>query len=110
MESDLAIILSMTAYKIISLVVGLLFSYMGYKLFMSGIWGDAGDIDSKFGDNRIVIKKAAPGTFFALFGAIIVGATIMKGLEYDQSDRTNMLDVSAEQSENNVALPAKPPI
>jgi len=73
MESAIVVIISLTAYKIVSLMVGLLFSYMGYKLFMSGIWGHAGEIDSQFGDNKLVIKKAAPGTFFSLFGAIIVG-------------------------------------
>ncbi|MFL0811617.1 MAG: hypothetical protein K6L76_14450 [Agarilytica sp.] len=110
MESDLAIILSMTAYKIISLVVGVLFSYMGYKLFMNSVWGEAGDIDSTFGDNRIVIKKAAPGTFFSIFGAIIVGATIIKGLEYDHRGSVNNLHLEDEPQQSSVPLPEKPPI
>jgi hypothetical protein len=99
MEIYLAVIISLTAYKIASLLVGLLFSFMGYRLFMRGIWGHSGEIDSQFGDTRFIIKKAAPGTFFALFGAIIVIATVSKGLDlkaeiYDlyNFDQKNDLD------------------
>jgi len=82
-----------------SLVAGTLLSYMGYKLFMSGIWGNAGDIEGKFKDNKIVLKKAAPGTFFILAGVIIIGFTIYKGLDYETTtsqnqigDKPNILD------------------
>lgn len=111
MESNFAVIVSLTAYKLASLFVGLLFSFMGYKLFMSGIWGHAGEIDSKFGDNTFVIKKAAPGTFFALFGAIIVGITIWKGLEFKGLETLPAgLEINTElhQQESN-QLPDKPP-
>lgn len=83
METNITIILSLAAYKIVSLLVGLAFSYMGFKLFIVGIWGQAGELDAQFGDNKVVLKKAAPGTFFVLFGTIIVASTILKGLEFD---------------------------
>jgi len=112
LEPNLAIIMSLTAYKIASLIVGLLFSYMGYKLFMSGIWGHAGEINSQLGDNKLVIKKAAPGTFFALFGAIIVGITVWKGLEF--KDLENLpargeTPVKPHEQPNNL-LPQNPPL
>ncbi|WP_323774693.1 hypothetical protein [Alcanivorax sp.] len=68
-------------YKIFCLLVGLAFGYMGYRLFMVGIWGSSGDVDASFGEIRLLIKKAAPGSFFAIFGAIIVGFTIFRGYE-----------------------------
>lgn len=81
---ELALVLPAT-YKIISLLVGAFISFLGYKLFMNGIWGEAGDVDAKFKDGSIVIRSAAPGTFFALFGAIIIGVTILKGWDVDVS-------------------------
>ena len=111
MGTNLAAIFSLVVYKVVSLIVGLLFSYMGYKLFMSGIWGHAGEINSQFGDNKIVVKKAAPGTFFALFGAIIVGMTVWKGLEFNESGKSPSIDSSAEfqEGKKNTSLPDKPP-
>jgi len=85
-------IISLTIYKLTSLVTGVLLSYMGYKLFMAGIWGNAGDIEGKFNDNKFVLKKAAPGTFFILAGAIIIGFTIYKGLDYETTTSRSQVD------------------
>lgn len=74
--------LSIIVYKICSLATGLGLSLMGFKLFMAGVWGNAGDAEGGFGDNRIIIKKAAPGTFFVLFGAIVIGITLLQGLQF----------------------------
>lgn len=71
-------------YKIASLLVGLASCYFGYKLFVAGIWGNAGDMETNFGNNKVVLKSAAPGTFFAVLGTIIICVTIWKGLELNQ--------------------------
>ncbi|WP_197027545.1 hypothetical protein [Marinobacterium lacunae] len=110
MDIKSQIIISLTSYKIISLLVGAAFAYMGYRLFSAGIWGHAGEVEGEFGDNKLVIKKAAPGTFFALFGAIIVSITLYKGLEF--KDYTNDSSVESyveiiEGDEND--MPEKPP-
>ena len=76
------IIISATLYKLASLLVGALFAFLGYKLFMAGIWGHSGDLEAQYKESKIVLTKAAPGTFFALFGAIIIGFTVFKGLDY----------------------------
>jgi len=89
MDDKLAIIAAITTYKVISLLVGLLFGFMGYKLFIAGVFGRAGNMDVSVGDNKILLKKAAPGTFFALFGAIIISLTIYQGLDFkDQKQMT----------------------
>ena len=88
MFEGFAIITSLAIYKIASLAVGLGFAYMGYKLFIAGIWGNAGDLQAKYGDNKLVLKSAAPGTFFALFGTIIIAVTIWKDI--DLTHRTNL--------------------
>ena len=67
-------------YKLASLLAGVSLSYMGYRLFISGIWGDAGSAEGNFTDFKIIIRKAAPGTFFAVLGAMVLIAAIFKGL------------------------------
>ena len=78
----MAEVIALTIFKVGCLVAGVFLSYMGYKLFMAGVWGHAGDAEGNFGDNKIIIKKAAPGTFFVVMGAIVIGLTIFKGLDF----------------------------
>lgn len=84
-------VISLTIYKLASLFVGTLLSYFGYKLFMAGVWGNAGEVEGTFKDNKIIIKKAAPGTFFVLAGVIVIGFTIYQGLNYETSESNGSL-------------------
>ena len=88
MDIVLAEILSITIYKVCSLATGVILSYLGYKLFIAGVWGHAGDAEGVFGNNKLIIKKAAPGTFFILMGALVIGLTIYKGLEFKSFPQT----------------------
>lgn len=103
MDLNTAQILSLLIYKLASLATGVALSYMGYKLFMAGVWGNAGDAEGSFGDNKLVIKQAAPGTFFILMGALVIGLTIAKGLSFKTNE---------EHQEQNLApaTEAKPAI
>ncbi|MBC8756348.1 hypothetical protein H2O64_16860 [Kordia sp. YSTF-M3] len=84
--------------------------YLGYKLFAKGIWGQAGDLDIKFKDNQLILKKAAPGTFFALFGAIIISVTIWKGLDFTKyADSNTNKNTEIEQLDSQ-DLPDESPI
>ena len=110
MDIKSQIIISLTSYKIISLLVGNIFAYMGYRLFTAGIWGHAGELEAEFGDNKLVLKKAAPGTFFALFGAIIISMTLYKGLELKDHDNNSSTESYIEiVEEDKNEMPAKPP-
>lgn len=110
MDISSQIIISLTSYKIVSFLSGCAFAYMGYRLFISGIWGLAGDLETEFGDNKLVLKKAAPGTFFALFGAIIIAITLYKGLEFKKYSNGTVTEsyVEITEEENN-EMPDKPP-
>lgn len=68
------------AYKISCLVIAFGFGYLGYRLFGRGIFGDAGDLEATFKDNKILLKRAAPGTFFAVLGAAIAISTVWSHL------------------------------
>ncbi len=104
------IIVALTSYKLASLFVGSVFAYMGYRLFMAGVWGDAGDVEAQFQDNKLVVKRAAPGTFFALFGAIVISVTIFKGLQLKDNEssisKESTIEIIEEKSDE---LPKKLP-
>lgn len=80
-------------FKVISLLCGLFTIYLGYKLFVKGIFNEAGDFQATWKDINLLLKKAAPGTFFALFGAIVISISIHKGLDF----RSNLLPVQTEE-------------
>lgn len=69
------------AYKVASLCIGLAFGYMGYRLFLAGIERPAGDLEAASGARSLKLSRAAPGTFFALFGAAVIAATIFQGFD-----------------------------
>ena len=83
MSIELAMILGTATYKLACLGVGALFCVLGYRLFKLGIWGNAGDLDAKFNKTSVVLKSAAPGTFFAVLGAIIVVVTVGQGINFN---------------------------
>lgn len=101
MDTQTSIVWGLVIYKVISLLVGLASCYMGYRLFVKGIWGEAGDLNAKFGDNKLVLKGAAPGTFFAVLGTLVICVTLWKGMGFDQYQRvdgiTSQLEVNAEE-------------
>jgi hypothetical protein len=88
------------AYKIASLLVGFGFGYMGYRLFLAGIGAPAAELEAAAGERKLKLSQAAPGIFFALFGAAVVAATIHKGLN---------VELPGAVSEALGRLPADPP-
>jgi hypothetical protein len=73
------------AYKIIGLLIGLAVVYMGYNLFVKGVFGNAGSLFTKDGDKSLYLKEAAPGTFFALFGAVFMIFVVWKGVNTSEN-------------------------
>src|ERR1700743_2527854 len=59
------------------LAAGIISVFLGYKLFREGIGASAGksagsNIESSIAGAKFSVKNAAPGTAFALFGAILI--------------------------------------
>lgn len=78
-EGD-TLMLSLTIYKVVTILAGLALAFMGYKLFVHGIFTEAGELSTKWENRSLVLKKAAPGTFFALLGTVIVCVSLWRGL------------------------------
>jgi hypothetical protein len=73
----------MTAYRITILLVSFGAVYMGYRLFMAGVYEKAGDLKAAFGDKNLTLRQAAPGTFFSLFGCVILVVALINGFTID---------------------------
>ena len=84
-STDLALwtVLIVAAYKIACLIAGVCFAYMGYRLFITGIQQSAGNLEASSPSGSLKLSKAAPGTFFALFGAAVIATTIYQGFDVE---------------------------
>ena len=103
MDPYITIIVSKTVYKLACLCVGSIFCYLGYKLFRLGIWGKAGNMQANFNDFKLVLRSAAPGTFFALFGAVIVVVTLLHDdLNFDYRKNSSQ---NEQQDDSSPELP-----
>jgi hypothetical protein len=74
-ESDLLLV---GAYilRITVTIAGIVFAYLGYRLFVLGVLSPSGDVEAIWGNNKLLLKRASPGIFFALLGAIIIIAAL----------------------------------
>ena len=54
---------------------------MDYLLFLKGVF-EPSDVEAVWGDRRLLIKRAAPDTLFALFGAVLIGICLWKGTDF----------------------------
>jgi hypothetical protein len=88
MTSDHALefMIHATVFRLSVIAVGAMLAYLGYRLFVLGVMTDAGGLDAAAGVIKLKLTKAAPGTFFALFGAVLIRTTVMEGApQYDHA-------------------------
>jgi hypothetical protein len=78
-------IFALLAYRLVVLLCGFGSILMGYRLFRLGIFEKAGELKANWGDRSLLLKAAAPGTFFALFGSAIIAVTVWKGFTIETS-------------------------
>jgi hypothetical protein len=83
MTNDMTIIVAVTAYKVTCVGVGFLCCFLGYRLFTLGIVKSAGSLDASVSGSKLSLKSAAPGTFFAVLGAVIVLFTVWRGISFE---------------------------
>ena len=67
----------------LTLLAGLALVLMGYRLFRAGFLKQAGDVEAGGHGVRVALKRAAPGTVFAVLGAAVMVAGIWKGLSQE---------------------------
>jgi tetratricopeptide (TPR) repeat protein len=77
----IASLLYLSMFRLSIIAVGALSIYLGYKLFIGGIGlaqgGEGAAVEATLGNTSFALKNAAPGTFFALFGVIVISTMLI---------------------------------
>jgi hypothetical protein len=80
-------ITALSAYRIVTILIGFIVIYLGYRLFRLGMYEKAGELKAVWGSRYLILRQAAPGTFFVLFGAVIITVSIWRGMSLEKSSR-----------------------
>ncbi len=78
MNQDNAIFLIGTIYRVVCLLVGFGFAYLGYRLYVKGVLEKEGEISGKSRGWKVALKNVAPGVVFATLGVIIAALGIVR--------------------------------
>jgi hypothetical protein len=68
-----------TIFWLAIIAVGMLSVVLGYRLFTAGTSSKEAAIGAKTVGLEFILKNSAPGTFFALFGVIIISVMLVEG-------------------------------
>lgn len=87
MEHFIAFIIYLSLFRIAIIASGIFSIYLGYRLFAMGVFPQSsstnpspqGDVSAEFAGAKFSLRNAAPGTSFALFGAVIISAMVITG-------------------------------
>lgn len=98
-----AVITYLIIFRVAIILVGGVSIVLGYRLFVRGIFPSGGDdaggsLEAKLAGYEISMKNAAPGTFFALFGAIVIGAMIISSPPEFQMEQQSSQPITAQQN------------
>ena len=72
-------------YRMTVLLVGSVFGYMGYRLFLVAGARSVASLSAGSGPMSLSLTNAAPGTFFALFGTAMIIVGLWKLLPLPQA-------------------------
>lgn len=93
--------------RLLTIIIGGICIYLGYRLFHAGIFGEkvgSTNVSSEFVKVKIGLSGAAPGTCFALFGAVLLTYSFLTPVRFGfqvPSDRSpGYISTSQEQFNN----------
>lgn len=82
--------------RLLIIVIAGMCVYFGFRLFDRALINDA-DVEGQYGKIRIILRRVAPGTLFALFGAIVVSIGIWQSISISGLNEAQH-DAQAQQS------------
>jgi hypothetical protein len=103
MSAIMLYILYLSLWRFIVVLCGALSIYLGYRLFVIGYSQGGSHMKGAFGGVSVAFRNFAPGTAFALFGAILIAVMVaVSPAEVNLSLQPHALTASpiaADQSE-----------
>jgi hypothetical protein len=88
-----------------TIVVGFAIVYCGYKLFSRGVYEKAGELKAAWGDKHLLLKQAAPGTFFVVFGPAVIIFSLWRGISFDRETFGSPQGVTVSLLPSGIAPP-----
>jgi len=81
--------------RVLAVVVGGLSIYLGYRLFLAVKATGEGTAEVKLpSDVTVMVSRVGPGVFFALFGAVVIGASLAFPVHYSETELQTLSGVS----------------
>jgi hypothetical protein len=92
--------------KLTLIAVGALTIYLGYRLFHVQLKrGGGGELQAAYAGAKLTLRSAAPGTFFALFGACIIGTVTIRPVEMGRVEIAEVPPEHAQTPQAAVVVP-----
>lgn len=66
---------------------GLVFAYLGYKLFLYGVDQGNGKLEAENQFFKFTFSGSGPGLFFMAFGALVLMTNVFSAVEYEKTAR-----------------------
>ncbi len=108
MSDTIKIILIGTGFRAICLASGLGFAYLGYRLYIKGVFEKSEEIKGHLGEASVVLKNVAPGVVFALFGLISGALGVIRPISIDAELRpTTTANTSKLQPAGEIVIEPK---
>jgi hypothetical protein len=79
-ETETVIAVGFVIHELLGLVGGLILCYFGYRLLMRRVKVHPSETRGTWNSAKLLIKHAAPGTLFAVFGAVSIWLTAFNAL------------------------------
>ena len=93
METETVIAVGFVIHELLGLVGGLILCYFGYRLLMRRVKIPPSETRGTWNSARLLIRNAAPGTLFAVFGAVSIWLTASNALTPKTFPSKNSVDV-----------------
>jgi tetratricopeptide (TPR) repeat protein len=101
MNIQLYFLIYLSLYRLAVIAAGTICIMLGYRMFCKGLWPEsnthASEMMAEIKGVKFFLKNAAPGTFFALFGAIIISTMIVLGSPEYTRETLNNISSEGEQ-------------
>jgi len=95
--------------RLIAVIIGGLSIYLGYRLFIAVKATGEGSGEVKLpGDMTVILSRVGPGVFFALFGALVVGASLAFPVRYSESELSNAVGANIQTTKDISGFAASP--
>ena len=107
---DILKLVYLLIFRLSIVFVGLISIVLGYRLFVKGVFqsSDTGkngsEFSAKVGDMNLTFKNAAPGTLFALFGAVLIVVMIIYAPPgFEMTQKTDQNGVYKHETMKNIS-------